>query len=155
MLDQTWHTEGEDNLHFMEDTDMSERPFPIDFASLQVDPKPHTWLVLPEGFQSTATPDAICPVYEEGPDALLERFIATGLSEPRTEIVRREGLQVELCQKSLVFRFPDYITVEAMAQNSGSALAIYSRSQMGYSDLGVNGKRITRWLSNLQAVGSS
>lgn len=134
---------------------MPDRPFPIDFATLDVDPKPHTWLVLPDSYASTAEPDAVSPVFEETPDSLLERFLTTALSEPRTVCVRREGHQAELCQTSLIFRFPDYITVEAMVQGEGAVLAVYSRSMKGYSDLGVNRKRITRWLDHLQAVGSS
>lgn len=136
---------------------MTERPFPLDFSALETDPKPRTWLVLPEGFVSASEPDAVSPVFAGAPETVLDAFINTGLGAPRTELVRQEGLQAELCQRSLVFRFPDYITVEAMPVGDHTALAIYSRAVLGYSDIGVNRKRITRWLEALstQALGSS
>ena len=54
-------------------------------------------------------------------------------------------------QRSRLFRFPDYITAEAMETDGGSALAIYSRAVIGYSDIGVNRKRIMAWLDALSA----
>lgn len=123
--------------------------FPLEFATLEVDPKPHTWLVLPDGFQSTARANRTSPRFDEPAYDLLERFIAIGLKEPRTQCVQREGLQAELCQRSLVFKFPDFITVQAISYDTQSALAIYSRSVKGSSDLGVNRRRVTRWLRHL------
>jgi len=60
------------------------------------------------------------------------------------------GVSVILEQKSALFRFADDIDVQAIPVDGGkSALAIYSRSRVGYSDLGVNRKRIERWLSQI------
>ena len=47
-------------------------------------------------------------------------------------------------------RFPDTIVVRFLDRPDGrSTLAIYSRSQLGTNDLGVNLARIERWLDKL------
>jgi uncharacterized protein (DUF1499 family) len=130
---------------------MPDRPFPIDFATLDTGPKPNTFLVLPEGFEAAAEPDLKSPVFEVEPARLLEAFKETALAAPRTAVVREGDGQIELVQRSAVFRFPDYITAQAAPAEGGSALCIFSRSKIGYSDLGVNAKRIKAWLEALSA----
>jgi len=59
-------------------------------------------------------------------------------------------LRFDLVQRSALFRFPDTVSIEVIPLgDSRSTLAIYSRSTYGYSDLGVNRKRIERWLARL------
>ncbi|WP_273144857.1 DUF1499 domain-containing protein [Oceanicaulis alexandrii] len=130
---------------------MAERPFPLDFATLVPDARPRRWLVLPTGFDADASPDQHSPVFEQTPEALLEAFKAVALAAPRVALVREEAGQIELVQRSKLFRFPDYITVQAFEAQGGAALAIYSRAVIGYSDMGVNRKRIKGWLESLQA----
>jgi len=130
---------------------MSDRPFPIDFATLDKGPKPNTFLVLPEGFEAAAQPDMTSPVYPLEPAALVAAFKEVALAAPRTRLEREDGGQVELVQRSAVFRFPDYITARAVAVEGGAALCVFSRSKVGYSDLGVNAKRIKTWLEALSA----
>jgi uncharacterized protein (DUF1499 family) len=129
---------------------MTERPFPIDFATLDTGPKPNTCLVLPDGFKAAAEPDMTSPVFALEPSALLDAFKQTALDAPRTKLEREGSGQVELVQRSAIFRFPDYITAEAVAVEGGAALCIFSRSKVGYSDLGVNAKRVTAWLEALK-----
>lgn len=127
---------------------MVDRPFPIDFASFRTDPRPRCWLVLPPGFDAEAEADARSPHFDAPPEALLQAFVETALCEPRTSELRREGLQVEILQKSAVLGFRDYVTAEAMpGENGGSALAVYSRAVVGYWDLNVNRKRVERWIA--------
>lgn len=128
---------------------MSERPFPIDFTGLKPDPRPRTFLVRPAGSSALTPPDMNSPIFECAPEALLTAFKAVALEAPRTKLVREEGDQVELVQRSLIFRFPDYITAAAEAVDGGSALSVYSRAVIGYSDLGVNAKRIKAWMEAL------
>jgi uncharacterized protein (DUF1499 family) len=53
-------------------------------------------------------------------------------------------------QRSERLGFPDTIVVRFIDYPEGrSSLAIYSRSQLGESDLGANKARIERWLSKL------
>ncbi|MBL4544816.1 MAG: DUF1499 domain-containing protein [Oceanicaulis sp.] len=74
------------------------------------------------------------------------------MAAPRVALVRAEAGQIELVQRSKLFRFPDYITAQAFETQGGAALAIYSRAVIGYSDMGVNRKRIKAWLESLQAA---
>lgn len=129
---------------------MTGRPFPIDFSTLEPDTRPRTWLVLPSGFDAKAACDEASPHFTADPETLLEAFIEAALSEPRTELVRREGLQAEIRQESKVLKFKDYVTVEARAHGDGSELAVYSRSMVGFWDLNVNRKRVRRWIEMTQ-----
>ena len=120
-----------------------QRPFPLDFSTLEPDARPRRWLVLPEGCDAAARPDQVSPVFSAAPAAALEAFIAAGLSRPRVRLLRREAAQAELVQRSFIFRFPDYVTVEAFAADSGrSTLAIYSRAVVGRYDFRGNEKRV-------------
>ena len=140
---------------------MTDRTFPLDFSSFKPDSRPRTWVVLPTGFEARAEPDETSPYFQADPEIVLEAFIAAGLDDKRTEIVRREGLQAELMQKSAVFGFRDYITVEAIKSGEGSQLAIYSRAIAGHWDMNVNRKRVQAWLDETvarldsQALGSA
>ena len=142
---------------------MATRPFPIDFDTFEPTSKPHRCLALAKDHPRAGTADLETPVFACAPDEALDAFIATGLSEPRVKVVRRDAQtgQVELIQRSLIFRFPDYVTVEPVDLGAGHAsLNIYSRAVLGYSDLGVNEKRVRRWLAAAaerldQAAGSA
>jgi uncharacterized protein (DUF1499 family) len=131
---------------------MADRTFPLDFATLVPDARPRRWLVLPSEFEAVASPDQDSPVFELTPEAVLDAFKAVALAAPRVTLVREEAGQIELVQRSKLFRFPDYITVQAFEEQGGAALAIYSRAVIGYSDMGVNRKRIRAWLESLQAA---
>jgi len=53
-------------------------------------------------------------------------------------------------QRSERLGFPDTIIVRYLDEpDSRSSIAIYSRSQIGRSDLGANKARIERWLTKL------
>lgn len=125
---------------------MAERPFPLEFATLIVDTRPRRCLALPAGFVSSATSDLESPVFDTTPQALLEAFMAAALAEPRTDRVRESEGQIELVQRSALFKFPDYVTASAVSVEGGAALCVYSRAVIGYSDIGVNTKRVKRWL---------
>lgn len=130
---------------------MTQRPFPLDFATLLPDTRPRRWLVLPDGFDAQAQADQVSPVFSGNANTVLAAFVELALGEPRVEQVREGDGQVELVQRSQLFRFPDFITVQAFDVDGGAALAIYSRAVIGYSDIGVNRKRIMGWLDALSA----
>jgi uncharacterized protein (DUF1499 family) len=80
------------------------------------------------------------------------REVAEG--EPRTELVfsDRWGEQDRYVARSRLMRFPDTITAEIIGRGEGAAsVALYSRSQIGYGDLGVNRARLARWLAGIEA----
>ena len=124
----------------------------IDFATLALDGRPNQHLVCPEGF-CAASPHAASPVFEMSATALRDRWMAMIERQPR---VTRTGtddaaLHYDFVQRSLVFRFPDAITVRFIALDEGRAtLAIYSRSYYGRDDFGVNRRRVEAWLAALE-----
>ena len=124
----------------------------IDFRTLKLTARSNKYLVLPEGFQGADKPDAVSPSFKLSAAALANRAKDLWLKQERTELVRDidANLQFELVQRSAIFRFPDYIVVQAVDLGDGRAgLAIYSRSKYGRSDFGVNRKRIEAWLALL------
>lgn len=73
-------------------------------------------------------------------------------AEPRMTTVNSNEatLTDRYIQRSKWLGFPDTVVVQFFDLPEGqSTLAIYSRSQLGESDLGINKARIQRWLSEL------
>ena len=125
----------------------------LDFASLALSWKPNQFLVLPSGFAAKAKAHAPSPVFAKPPEQVIEALKRVALAEPRTTLLAEDRAkhQVALVQKSKTFRFPDFITAEAVPIGPGqTALAIYSRAKFGSRDFGVNRARIERWLAALQ-----
>ena len=76
-------------------------------------------------------------------------------SEPRITAVHSDDDQLteRYVQRSALLAFPDTIVVRYLDYPGGtSSVAIYSRSQVGYSDMGVNRARIERWLRKLKQM---
>jgi len=93
----------------------------------------------------------VSPVFTCTPQALLSAVDAIALGEDRTVSMMRDGGgQAEYVQRSKVFKFPDRITVQAVAAGEGAALAAYSRAEVGRYDFKVNQRRLERWIAALQ-----
>jgi uncharacterized protein (DUF1499 family) len=125
-----------------------------DFATLSLTWRPNQFLVLPPGYIAKAKAYAASPVFATTPEQVLDAVKRVALAEPRTELVAedRAARQLSIVQRSKTFRFPDYVTVEAVPLAAGqTALAIYSRAKYGIRDFGVNRARVERWLAALKA----
>ena len=125
-----------------------------DFKTLKLTWKPNQFLVLPPNYPAQAKAHRVSPVFTAAPEDVLAALKAVALAEPRTELLKedRAAHQIELVQRSKTFRFPDFITAEAVPAGTGrAALAIYSRAKLGIRDFGVNRARIERWLAALAA----
>lgn len=124
----------------------------MDFRTLTLKSSPNQYLVCPEGTCANATPHRTSPEFAMPAGALAQKFLDSALAEPRTKLAEgsAEDLAFRLVQKSALLRFADDIDVQIIPLGDDrSTLAIYSRSRVGYSDLGVNRKRIERWLAGL------
>jgi hypothetical protein len=122
----------------------------IDFESLERTGKPNDFLICPPGYCPVPV-DEESPAFSLSAKRLAEEWVDLIESEPRTTLLsRNDQLQVEFEQQSVLFGFPDTITALfiPMGENK-STLAVYSRSHYGYSDLGVNQKRVRAWLRRL------
>jgi len=125
----------------------------MDFKTFQLTRKPNQFLIAPEGLCQNAKPHAIAKTYSADPQKLEDTFADVALAEPRVTRKQADDGQREFVQRSALMRFPDTITFEAIDLGNGtSTLAIYSRSKVGHSDLGVNKKRIDDWLAKLDGA---
>ena len=126
----------------------------IDFSTFKMGWRPNQFFAAPVDFQSSAKPMAVVPVYPVSLDALDAAFRAVALSSPRVSIVSEDSArrQIDVVQRSAVFKFPDTITVQFVPQGDAhSSLVIYSRASIGIGDMGVNKKRVLAWLAALSA----
>ncbi|HLN07344.1 MAG TPA: DUF1499 domain-containing protein [Xanthobacteraceae bacterium] len=123
---------------------------PVSFPTLVRRATPNDALVCPAGF-CRAKADAEAPIFAILARDLRRRLEAVVHGEPRiTDLGPGGDFRARLVQRSLVLRFPDIIDAEIIEIDPAhSTLALYSRSAIGISDLGVNRARITRWLDAL------
>lgn len=123
----------------------------IDFATFARVTTPNDTLACPEGF-CAAKADFVTAEIAVSASDLAARAVAELPNEPRTELVARsdDGLRLVFVQRSLIFRFPDTVNIAVQQTGDGRAtLAIYSRSNYGYGDFGVNRRRVETWLKRL------
>ncbi len=122
----------------------------MDFKTFKLTRKPNQFLIAPEGYCQNAKPHATAKTYSVDAQKLEDTFADVALAEPRVTRKQTDDGQREFVQRSALMRFPDTISFEAIDLGEGkSTLAIYSRSKVGHSDLGVNRKRIEDWLAKL------
>jgi uncharacterized protein (DUF1499 family) len=125
----------------------------MDFKTFKLTRKPNQYLVAPDGFCENAKAHKEAPVFQCEAQALEDAFADVALAEPRVTRKPSDDGQRDFVQRSALMRFPDTITFEAIELGDGtSTCAIYSRSSIGHSDLGVNKKRIDDWLQKLAAA---
>lgn len=132
-----------------------------DAATWHVDPltapkpsTPNSYRVGPEG---TTEPDDASPRFNVDAAALGAAFDTVAMNENAVERLAGSPSEgwVTYVQRSTLFGFPDYISVRFIdVDGGGSTLAVFSRSRLGQSDLGVNEKRVKDWLAKLTtAIG--
>jgi hypothetical protein len=126
----------------------------VDFAALVRRETPNDALACRPEF-CPARSDIEAPVFAEPADEMYRVVDAAVAGEPRLEKLAGDAAQGTLryVQRSRVLRFPDTINVKVAAlPGGGSTVLIYSRSQLGRSDLGVNRARIERWIGLIVAA---
>jgi hypothetical protein len=100
-----------------------------------------------------APADIVPPVFPVDVTALRKAFARAMATERRLTLVGIDDRTPadRYVQRSERMRFPDTIVVRYLRLGENrSTLAIYSRSQLGRYDLGVNLARIERWLDKLR-----
>jgi uncharacterized protein (DUF1499 family) len=125
-------------------------PAPLDSTHLVRPASPNTALAAPAGFQPR--PDVVTPIYPVSADSLFTAVRAAAAAEPRSypAAIFPDRLQADWVVRSAVFNFPDLVTAQVTEAGNGTAkLLLYSRSVYGYSDLGVNRRRLETWLADL------
>ena len=125
----------------------------ISFETLERRSMPNDALACHPAF-CTAKIDVVSPVLDIPAAALRDRFQSRIGSEPKVEMVAADDatLTYRFIQRSLVMQFPDTVVVQFRdLPNGQSTLLIYSRSQLGRSDLGANLDRVRRWLALVES----
>lgn len=130
------------------------QPQPVDFKTLQLPTSPNYYLICPTNY-CMATSDEVSPIFQR-PIVQVELAWQQVISkQPRTSVLSSDPVAHKYfyVQRSFIFRFPDYITVQFIAlSDTTTTMAIYSHAKYGYSDFGVNKKRVKSWVSELIKV---
>ncbi len=125
----------------------------ISFAGLKKNPKPNQAIMAPANLVERTQIDVVSPVYGLEPPAILTEMEKALKSMGDFERVD-DGSRADYRRyvfRSKYLRFPDTVDVLGVPATSGSShLAIYSRSQVGESDFGVNLARIRKIASALK-----
>ncbi len=124
---------------------------PVNFETLKRRSSPNDSLACPQGM-CTAKSDVLSPVFAVSGPELQRAFAKVIASELSIELVASDevGLTQRYVQRTKIMRFPDTIVVRFIDLGDGrSTIALYSRSQLGEADFGVNRARIERWLDKL------
>jgi uncharacterized protein (DUF1499 family) len=124
----------------------------MDLNHIQRPASPKTALSAPAG--SEPAPDIVTPVFPVPASRLYASLITMVAAQPRTFLAVEYPAerQVHFVARSAVFNFPDLIAAQVNEAGADqSMLVLYSRSVYGYSDLGVNRRRLDDWLVALRA----
>lgn len=117
----------------------------INFKTVKRPPKPNTCLAAPENHCLAAEPDFAPPVFEltgRGLFSKLSEIIAADRSWSKL-VADPESLRLQFVATTGFMRFKDDVDIEIIpVDDTHTTLAIYSRSRIGYSDLGTNRKRV-------------
>jgi uncharacterized protein (DUF1499 family) len=126
----------------------------INFKTLKRPPKPNTCLAAPEDHCLAAEPDFEAPelmMTGRGLFSKLSEIIASERSFGKIE-TDAESLRIKFVATTGLMRFKDDVDIEIIPRDEGRAtFAIYSRSRVGYSDLGANRKRVTKIIERVSA----
>ena len=108
---------------------------------------PNTALLAPPGYAASAEADGAAPVYDVSPGELYMRALRLIGERREWQLGSQDAatLQLNFVATSALMRFRDDVDVVVMpvtGQQEKSTFAAYSRSRVGYSDLGANHKRL-------------
>ncbi len=110
--------------------------------------------------QCSKSPNCVCSVYKEDQEHFIEAFSTKDseiiqklkeviLSLPRTKIIAADKKYLKAEFTTRIMRYVD--DFEAFYDAENNLLHLRSASRIGYSDLGVNRKRVNSLKEKLQA----
>lgn len=125
----------------------------IDFQHIDLPTSPNYYYVAPADF-SNIKPQAFSPIYPVSVETLKEIWVKWIAHEPRLEYIDHNHFQFQYIQRTRWLKFPDtidvlFIEISTNQSSIQSSIAIFSRSQYGYYDFGVNRRRVQRWLKDI------
>ncbi len=123
----------------------------VEFETLQRRTTPNDALACPSSL-CPGQSDILPPIFPVNPADLRKAMRKALMSERRLTLVDVEDNPPadRFVQRSERMHFPDTIVVRYLELGpSRSTVAIYSRSQLGRKDFGVNAARVERWIRKL------
>lgn len=128
----------------------------INFKTLTRPGSPNTALLAPPGFTPSAEPDGPAPVYDVPPSELFMRALRVIGEKREWQLGTQDAaaMRVSFVAVTPLMRFKDDVDLAVLpvdGQPGKSTFAAYSRSRVGYSDMGANRKRLAALATALQA----
>jgi uncharacterized protein (DUF1499 family) len=125
----------------------------VDFPTLVRRSQPNDALICLSELCPKASVDREPPVFPVSAARLRAIVSEMARAQPATTILDDRGTQSRYLVRSRLFGFPDTVNVEVFDRGSAhSTIALYSRSQVGRTDFGVNLRRLDRWLKRIEAL---
>ena len=125
----------------------------MDFAAITRSGSGNDALFCPEGLCGSARIDGVSPVFLAPVARLRDAVRVIEVNDPDVFALTRDEAKIQdrYLARTRLMRFPDTINVRFIDLGNGrSTLAVYSRSQIGRSDFGVNKARLEGWLKLLR-----
>lgn len=118
---------------------------PIDFPSLRLPSSPNAHLAAPPG--ATNERHETVPLLPVSADVAWDvlRTLGDGMERVWKMAEWPEIRQAQWVARTRWMNFPDLVNAQIVEMPGGSGLFLYSRSLIGYSDLGVNAQRVADW----------
>jgi hypothetical protein len=128
-----------------------DRPLAFD-AGFRLPASPNTHLVAPPGHALPA--HARHQGWRVNGPELWAAVQQVAQAMPRTTLLAAwpEALQAQWVTRTRWMNYPDIVVAQLLAGEGRSALILYSRSLVGWSDLGANADRCAEWLAALDAA---
>jgi uncharacterized protein (DUF1499 family) len=125
-------------------------PQPLDFATLALPASPNTCLLTP-----SSAPGAGHLQRDPFPvtvEAAFAAIRAVAAAQPRTFPLAEyaERRQAHWVARTRLMNYPDIVVAEVAPSGGGVGLWLYSRSLVGWSDLGANRARVLAWLADFE-----
>ncbi|MEM9840647.1 MAG: DUF1499 domain-containing protein [Pseudomonadota bacterium] len=132
------------------ETTMSEA---LDFKTLEKATSPNRWLVAPASALGKSEADAAAPTWGKPPADVFTALVSVVEAEGAYSGVAKDNaaMTIRFVATVPVFGFKDDVDAVILPADGGSTIAIYSRSRVGYSDFGVNKKRVDRIVAALDS----
>lgn len=114
--------------------------------------RPNDWLICPPG-ACAAQADAEAPSFALPPERLFATWREVVAEQPRATLIGTDEarLLVMAQDRTPLLRFVDTVTIRVLpTPDGGATFAAYSRSEIGYGDLGTNRKRLEAWMAALE-----
>lgn len=126
----------------------------VDFAAITRSPSGNDALICPPGLCGAVRTDGVSPVFIAPVARLRDAVRVIEVNDPDVFALARDEAKVQdrYLARTRLMRFPDTVSVRFIDLGGGrSTLALYSRSQIGRSDFGVNKARLEEWIGLLRA----